>query len=1045
MKHRSTILRYASLLVLLAGSPVIDNATAATNSVSEAQQEQTRLVRGIVTDQAGDPIVGATVVIKGTTKAVLTQLDGNFDIKVSDSHEMLLISYVGMEQVELPLLKSQSDYKVVMQPSVQSIDDVVVVGYGKQKKATVTGSVAQVEGKALEQAHSANLSNTLVGRMPGVIANNRSGQPGEDFSSILIRGKGSFGNNSPLFVIDGVANRPGGIDRLNPSDIESVSVLKDASAAIYGAQAANGVILVTTKRGKESKPTISYDGSFTLQQPTRSPDWLNAYQYMNYQDEVSRYFGRNEEYKDIKGGYLDGTIDRKRYADTDWNKAVMRELTPQTQHSLALRGGTENVSYYTSIGYLYQEYAYRNSDRNFNTLQARTNVDAKVSNDIRVSVDMGFRQENRNAPIYSSGNIFWETMHAYPFLFDYYENGLTGAGVEAGRNPVLLGTSIPGYHKVTDNFLNSKVTLDIQMPWITKGLSVSAYAAYDLQFRAEKKMMDQWDAYEYDPLNDKYNNIRERTGDKKIWLQQRQDNNQTLTINARLAYDRTFGDHAVSAFVAYEQSRFDGAWFNAYRENFLSSNLDYMFAGGDKNKTNDGKGSVSARQNIFGRVNYGYQNKYLLEATLRYDGSQNFANDVRWGLFPGVSAGWRLSQENFMKNAKSVDELKLRASWGKLGNDRVDPFQYLSTFTLGDGGVFGEDPTMNQGFYPGRMANPNITWEIVETTNVGVDASFWKGMLSFSAQYFYSLRTNILTPKLASIPDYTGIVLPDQNIGEIQNQGIELEVMHRNQIGDWSYYVGGNFSFIENKILYFDEAANIPQWQRRTGGPIDSWLAYKTDGIYQNWDQIKADGKNVLPGTKPGDIRYLDVDGVDGITSGDRVRMNNTPTPAIVFGLSLGFEWKGLGLNMLFQGQGNAQQMVRPYSYNFDQSIYEGRWISEAETPNARYPRATNYRDDAINTKDSDFWLIDASFLRLKNLELSYAMPRDLLKKAKIEQVRFFLSGTNLFVIDKIKIQDPETGGDFTKDISAANSNPGANGMYYPQQRTFSFGVNITF
>lgn len=1041
MKHRFTILRYVALLVLLSGAPVISSANVAT-PLTESQSQQTRTIRGVITDALGVPVIGATVSIKGTTNATLSNVDGQFELKVKSSDTTLEVKFLGLKTVEIPLTAA-NNYDIVMEEDAQMIDDVVVVGYGTQKKATVTGSVAQVSGKSIEQAHTANLSNTLVGRMTGVIGNNRSGQPGEDNSNLLIRGKATLGNNSPLYVIDGVANR-GGIDRLNPADIESISVLKDASAAIYGAQAANGVILVTTKRGQSGKPTLTYDGSFTLQQPTRRPNWMNAYQYMNYDDEINRYKGSTELYKDIKGGYLDGTIDSKKWADTDWYNAVMRELTPQTQHSVALRGGTENVKYFVSTSYLYQEYAYRNSDRNFNTLQMRSNIDANITKDLKFTFDMSARQENRNAPVHSTGTIFWETMHAYPFLHDYYDNGLPGAGITAGRNPVLLGTSVPGYQKVRDNFVNTRMAFDLQMPWVTKGLSMSGYVAYDMRFRAEKKLMDQWDAYSYDAANDKYINVRPSSGDGYISLNQRQDDESRLTIHGRISYDRTFGDHSVSVFAAYEQSKFNNDWFNAYRRDFLSSEVDYLFAGADPMKDNNGAASIEARQNLFGRANYAYKNKYLAEFTLRYDGSQNFAKAGRWGLFPGVSVGWRIGQENFMKNADWVNELKLRASWGKLGNDRVSPFQYLSTFTLNTNdygaAIFGEDPQLYKGFLAGRLANQSITWEVVETKNIGVDGTFWNGMLSFSAQYFHSMRTNILTKKQASIPDYTGIVLPDQNIGEISNRGVEIELSHTQTLGDWSYFVGGNFSFIRNKIHYFDEASNVPEWQRRTGGKIDSFIGYKSNGIYQNQAQI--DGEAHMSGAKPGDIRYVDTDGDGKITSTDRIRFQITPIPEIVYGITLGGSWKGLEMNMLFQGQARAQQMIRPYSYNFDQSYYEGRWISETETPNAKYPRATYFRNDTFNSVDSDFWLRDASFLRLKNMEIAYNLPQRWLDKAKIERLRVFVAGTNLFVFDKIKIEDPEAG---SNDSFKDGSNAYNNGQYYPLQRTFSVGLNITF
>jgi TonB-linked SusC/RagA family outer membrane protein len=796
-----------------------------------------------------------------------------------------------------------------MLEDTESLEEVVVVGYGIAKKVTVTGSVAQVSGEILKQSPVANMSNTLVGRLPGVIANNRTGEPGSDYSEIYIRGKGTLGDNSPLYVIDGVANR-GNIERLNPSDIESVTILKDASAAIYGAQAANGVILITTKRGNSDKPIITYEGNFGLSENTRTPKLLNAYQYMNYDDEVNAHFGRTQTYQNIKNGYLDGTIDQLQFADTNWMEAIMR-AAPQTQHSLSLRGGNERVKYYVSGGYLYQEPGYKKTALNFNTIQARSNIDAKVTNDFTVSFDVALRQENRNNSNYDSGTFFWEALCAYPFIHDYYPNGLPGPGISWGNNLVMLTQGKTGYDKIKDNFMNTKLMFDIRMPWITDGLYVSGYAAYDVQFRNEKKLNDQWDVYRYNASTGEYENIRSTTGNGYINLTQRNDDNRITTIHAKLGYEKRFEMHSINAFIAYEQSKATLDWFSAYRRDFLSNSVDYLFAGSDNLKDNNGSASISARQNYFGRLSYGFKDKYLVELTLRYDGSQNFAHDTRWGLFPGLSLGWRISEENFFKdNNKIINELKLKASWGKLGNDRIDAFQYLSTYNMDDGALFGYDPQRTKGFTIGRLANPSITWEDVDTKNIGFESMLLDRKLTFDIDYFYSLRTNILTQRQASVPLYTGITLPDQNIGEVSNRGVETSVLFRNKAGNINYYFGGNLTFARNKINYFDEAVNTPTWQMRTGHSMDSWLVYKTDGLYQTQEEINSTPH--LMNTQPGDIKYLDVDGDGDITDNDRVRIYYGNIPQIVYGINLGADYKSVELNVLFTGQGRAKQMIRP-------------------------------------------------------------------------------------------------------------------------------------
>lgn len=1006
-----------------------NNYIVLTTKGKGIQVQSNRKITGTITDKSGEPIIGAAIVAAnnagvGTT----TDVDGTFTLILPQDCNAIKVSYIGYVE-QIITIGTKVNFDIVMSEDNKLLEEVIVVGYGTQKKETVTGSIAQLGGAEIKQTPAANLSNALAGRMPGVIANNRSGEPGNDYSDILIRGKGSLGNNNPLYVIDGVANR-GGIERLNPSDIESITVLKDASAAIYGAQAANGVILVTTKRGDSGKPTITYDGNFSLSQNTRTPNLMNAYQYMVYDDEANGYLGRDQVWKDIKGGYLDGTIDPLVYGDTDWFDATLRPFAPQTQHSLSIRGGNDQVKYYISGGYLYQEPAYRNTSIDFNTLQARSNLDAKVTKDLTVSLEMAMRRENRNNSNYNSGTFFYEAFMAYPYLYDYYPNGLPGPGISWGNNLALLAAGETGYQRIKDDFINSKVSFELKMPWILDGLYLSGYGAFDSQHREEKKLNDMWDAYRYNPTTKEYDNIRSQTGNKNINLSQRYDKNTITSFHAKLGYEKRFESHSFNAFIAYEQSKVKGDWFSAYRRDFLTSAVDYLFAGSDNLKNNDGKATISARQNYFGRFSYGYKDRYLAEFTLRYDGSQNFASNSRWGTFPGLSVGWRVSEEEFFRNGVPfMNELKLRASWGKLGNDRVDPFQYISAYEMQNNGlVLGMDPKILKGFTLARMSNPYITWEKVDTKNIGFESQFLNGMISFDFEYFYSYRTDILTKKNASIPDYTGLVLPDQNIGEVSNRGVEMSLMHRNKVNDFNYYIGGNFTFAQNKIHFFDEAANVPEWQRRTGYSIDSWLVYKTDGIYQTEEEIENSPH--LMNAQPGDIKYVDVDDDGAITDNDRVRIYQSAIPEIVYGITMGGQWKGLELNMLWSGQARAKQMIKPSGYNLDVDYFENRWISAVETPDSKYPRAFNTQDQ-VNNKDSDFWLRDASFIRLKNVELAYNFPTKITDKLKLQNLRIFMSGFNLFSIDKIKILDPE--------------GTNASGHYYPQQRVYNLGVNISF
>ena len=1025
--QRSRYILLAGVLGLgsLTAQAVAADGKGANHAVAITQQSQT--IKGTVVDNTGEPVIGANVLVKGTTTGVITDIDGNFTLEAPVG-STLVISFIGYETREVKA--TAAPMNIVLGDDAQALEEVVVVGYGVQKKATVTGSVSSVKGGELKAAGTANVTNTFAGKLPGVVAVNRSGEPGSDWSDILIRGKGSLNNNSPLIVIDGVANRSG-LERLNPNDIESVNVLKDASAAIYGAQAANGVILITTKRGSNDKPVITYNGSFTLSQNTRTPNLMNAYECMTWTDEIRKGNGQAPLYENIKGGYLDGTINRDQYGDTDWMDVVFRNFAPSTRHSLSVAGGSEKVKFYVSGDYTYQEPNYRNTVFNFQTGQVRSNIDARIHDNLKIGVDLDVRKEKRNNSVISTGDIFWEAFMAYPWLYDYYPNGLPGPGLANGNNlAILVSGKDTGYDRVSDVYMNSKFSFELDMPWITEGLKLSGYAAFDYHAREEKQLWDVWDTYDYNANTGEYIKKTTNMNGNNISLNQSHDDNITRTYHLKLDWARTFGDHRLSAFVAYEQSEYEGEGFWAWRGYYLSNRPDYLNFGADKEKTNGGSGYVSARQNFFGRFNYTLMDRYMFEFTLRHDGSMNFAPNHRWGTFPGLSVGWRVSEEDwFKKRFDFVNDLKLRASWGKLGNDRVDAFQYLSTYDMYNGAILGETPNITKGFLPGRIGNPNITWEKVDSKNIAIDANLWNGLLGFTAEYFYQNRTDILTPKQASVPYYTGLSLPDQNIGEVSNQGVELMVTHRNHINDVNYHVSGNFTFTKNKIKFFDEAANTPEWQRRTGHAIDSWLMYKTDGIYQTWEEVNSTPH--FANAQPGDIKYVDVDGDGAITDNDRIRSSIGNVPQIVFGLTLGAEWKGLEFSMLWTGQAKVKQMIVPYSYNLDKEFYNNRWISAEETPNAKYPRAFD-KDDYENTRWSDFWLYDASFLRLKNMEIAYNLPKSLTTKLNVQNVRLALTGTNLLTFDHIKIQDPESSATST-------------GQAYPQARTYTFGVNISF
>ena len=1021
-------------------------AISQNNSTMMPQKGMT--VRGIVKDKAGEPIIGASVLEKGTKNGAVTGIDGSFSLTVHS--KVLVVSSVGYTTKEV-VLTGAGKYEIILAEDNKTLDEVIVVGYGTQKKATLTGSVSQVGGEDLKKVAATNLSNTLAGKTAGIIANTRSGEPGEDTADILIRGKGTLGSTAPLIVVDGIADRS--FSRLNPEDIESISVLKDASAAIYGARAANGVILVTTKRGKAGKVSVSYSGSYSISQPTRIPKMLNAYEYATYVNEYdadARHAQAGITYSDDVLKHYQSHDDPLNYPDTDWWGETAKKWAGKTEHSLSVSGGSDNLSFYTSAQYMWQDAIYKGSKQDYKQYQFITNIDAKIGKAIRFSFDISGRQENRNRGIYSTPYLFTYFLSTFPGSAPYFPNGLPRVGYDGiTNNAAIMVSDKPGYNKYTYNTLNLKPFVHVDLDFITKGLYAEGYAAIDFHFNNGKSFNQPYDLYYYDKATEQYINKKESTG--KISLNQWASNDKTVTLNARLGYSRLFGNaHKVDVFVAYEQSKYDYSTLSGYRTNFLSTTLQDLFAGGSKpdDKDNSGYSDATARRNFFGRINYGYKDKYLAEFTMRYDGSMNFAPGKRWGLFPAFSLGWVMSEESFFEPLKKyVSFFKLKGSWGQMGNDAISAYQYLSQYAFTSNSAYfgtGSNGAVTKGFYLTRTANPNVTWEKATTTNLGFSAQFLDGKFGLDFDYFHSSRKDILITRNASIPAYTGLVLPAENLGKVNNSGIELVANYQDRSGDFVWSVTGNFTFAKNKVVYMDEAASTPDWQRTTNHPIDGLVLYKSLGIYQT--QAQVDNTPHLSGAQPGDLIYQDTNGDKKITWDDAVRIDETSTPQIIYGLTLNGSWKGIDLNVFFQGQARAKQIIQP-TMNMARDFYDGRWRTENtadENMAARWPKAfiKQTYGDTWNGTASTWWMRNAAFLRLKSVELGYTLPKSLLAKIGISKLRVYVNGNNLFTIDKFKIGDPETGTTRNDDGYSINSN---GILAYPLQRMITFGANLTF
>lgn len=1029
------VLKATTCLFLAAGAssmPVFAFSESAGTMGTEIVQ-QSGAIFGKITDSNGEAIIGASVVVKGTSNGTITDIDGNFTLN-APSNATLIISYIGYKTIELPA-NGKKTLSITMKEDTEMLDEVVVVGYGTQKKATLTGSISQVGGDEVRKMAAVNLTNTLAGKTAGVIANTRSGEPGEDNADILIRGKGTLGSTAPLIVVDGIADRS--FSRLNPEDIESISVLKDASAAIYGARAANGVILVTTKRGAEGKVKVNYSGNVSFSQPTRIPDMLNSYQYATYVNEFDAAQGNTLTYPETAiSKILDGS-DPISFPDTDWWSAVAKNWATNTQHSLSVSGGNDKLSFYSSAQYMYQDAIYKNTPQDYNQYQFTTNIDAQINKSIKFSMDILGRQEVRSRGIYSTEDLFGYFLTTNPMAAPYFPNGLLRIGYDGiTNNASLMVSDIPGTNKTNNHTLNLKPRIRIDLDIITPGLYAEGYAALDYAFNDGKSINTPYDIYSYSSATDEYTNHKDATG--AISVNSWSNKSNTATLNARIGYNRTFKDaHRVDAFVSYEQSKYTYSGLSGYRTNYLSSALPDLDFGSkvDADKDNGGNSAETARQNWFGRINYGYKDKYLAEFTLRYDGSMNFAQGHRWGLFPSFSAGWVISEENFFAPLLDVVSFfKIKGSWGMMGNDNITAYQYLSMYSFNGSKsyAFGTDPSYVQGIYETRTANPLVTWEKAKTWNLGFSAQFLNGKLGLDFDYFQSHRNDILITRNASVPTYSGLSLPAENLGKVKNHGVELVATYRDRAGDFEWGATGNLTFANNEVVYMDEAAKTPEWQRATGHPIDGITIYKALGIYQTQEQIDATPH--LPGAKPGDLIYQDTNGDKSITWDDAIRIDKSTTPKWIFGLTLNGAWKGIDVNVFFQGQADAEQLVMP-AMNMPTDFYEGRWIetnTAEQNAVAKWPRAFMKAAavDNRNSLSSTWWLRDASFVRLKSAEIGYTFPKMMIKKLGLEKLRIYANGNNLFTIDSMGIFDPEMTA-------------GVRG--YPIQRTLTFGANVTF
>lgn len=1008
-----------------------------------AQGNTTTVSGTVISKSDGMPLPGASIMEKGTSNGTVTGFDGDFTLTLTTDNPVLVFSYIGFVSQEITV-DGKTVFDIQLEEDFAQLDEVVVVGYGEKKKATVTGSISEVDGKAVAKSPQPNISNAFAGRVSGVITNNRAGEPGYDDASISIRGLATTGSNDVLVVVDGVPGQIGGLSRLNPQEIESVTVLKDASAAIYGSRAANGVILVTTKKGKKGERlTVNYTFDQGFSSPTRLPDMADAATYAQIRNEIAYYndnsSGMNQVYSNEQIQLFRDGSDPLNYPNTNWADVVLKDMSLQTNHNLNVRGGSENTNYFFSLGNLSQDALYEDGATKYKQYNVRTNIDTNISERLKIGVSLSGRKEDRRYPIASAGNIFRSIYRAYPTVAAYYPNGLPSTGIE-NSNPAIEATSLGGTSENPRYVFNGILRASYDIPWVD-GLSVDGFYSVDVSQSHTKTFARPYVLYNYDGATDFYEPILLGGGaNQQASLSEEQYNEDKTVANIKLNYKQTFGLHTVDMFVAAERSENKWHRFGASRIHFPTAETPELSQGGAAatDRDNWGESFNFARQSFLSRISYDFDEKYLLDLQARIDGSSNFPRGSRYGFFPSISGGYVISKENWFKESVSfINDLKFRASWGQLGNDNIPAFQYFENYSFNNRYVTGD--VVTTGIDLTRLSNPNITWEVANKLDIGINTR-WLDNFTTELTYFHQNRSDILTPRNASIPGSTGIVnpydgnalVPDENIGRVKSHGIEATVGYRNRLNDFKWGVNANFTYAKNEVVFIDEAPGLLPYQSQTGHPLNTYLLYNAIGIFRSQEDL--DAYPHVPEAQLGDLIYEDYNGDGQITADDMVRSKFGNIPQMTFGLVLDAEYKNFDISLVFSGQAQVSQYVLPESGtvgNYYSSWADNRW--SPNNPNGTYPRVSERSSSAISGGRfrNNFWLNDASFVRLKNIQLGYNVPSTFSEKFGISSLRVYASAFNLFTISKVKDYDPEGSSE--------------SGQFYPQQRIINLGFNVQF
>lgn len=1028
-------------------------------------QNKSIQITGTITDDFG-PVIGATVQVKGSTSGVITDVDGKYTIQVPGEDAILAVSFIGYLPQEVKV-GSRRTVNVHLKENVQSLEEVTVVAYGVQKKATLTGAISSVGTDALLKSPSASVANSLAGQLPGVSSMQPSGQPGADDAKIFVRGVGSLteGGAAPLILVDGVERS---FFQMDPNEIESVNVLKDASAtAVFGVRGANGVVLVTTRRGQEGKARVSVSSNVGVQVPTRVLDVADSYNTALCYLEAQRNDGMAEDQMAFNAYDLERFRlgdDPIMYPNINWYKELTNKMAVQTQHNLNISGGTKKVRYFISLGFLYQNGLFKqlkgldyNNNYNYSRYNYRANLDVNLTSTTTLKFNMGGIVGNKREP---TEKIWQNFASTWPF---------SSPGLVDGKKVVHQATRYPGLamsNQVFDKYygsgyqrkLSNNMTFDLNLvqnlDFITKGLSVDIKGSYNTDYSYLRKVAGHVETYTpfyksqvdgsgltiNDPNFDK-TVVYRVSGQNSMNTYEEKESDRTRErdwyLEGSIRYNRKFGNHSVGALFLYNQSK------KYYPKKFTDVPAAYV--------------------GFVGRLTYDYKSKYMAEFNVGHNGSENFAPDKRFGTFPAGSIGYILTEESFFPKNEYLTYLKIRASIGLVGNDNMSSNRFLylpdayavkndgwleQTYQDKNGYIFGLTNTAYD--FAAReisIGNPNVTWETALKQNYGIDAYFFNDRLRLSADYFIEKRKDILIQR-NTVPSLIamGGILPVVNMGKVDNKGYEIDLKWNDKVKDVSYFINANVSYSKNKIIYQDEVEPNEPYQWRTGNAVGARYGYVALGFY-NKDDFNADGsvRDDLPQPTakvyPGDVKYADLNGDEVINNDDQKKIGNPKRPAYTFGLNFGAEYKGFFASMNWTGVAECDIMMsntyRDPFFNsqlggtFYQYLVDGRWTEETAAT-AIYPRFT-YNRNTNNQETSRVWLKDASYLKLKNLTVGYNINNErILKAIGASKLAVQFTGYNLLTFDKLKVFDPE--GELTRDDNT-----------YPVMKIFSLGVNVTF